>query len=202
MTWRVERRWVLSVCEKGEAVGTTPQKLAKLTVVVRNYRKGTESFIYENVQDGGTKHVASRSIECESSIRVSELIHGARTRDSYAGLHPGNRHNILRLILCACRTVWSGRFRGLRTKNLHNFKSKKSRIDLWGVKLQHKARRKNPSRKFSSFQNFEFFHSKMYEKWDEKSKFFEFFDLENFRPKFWSPLTFPVFKKKVDDFFL
>ena len=24
-------------------------------------------------------------------------------------------------------------------KNLHNFKSKKSRIDLWGVKLQHKV---------------------------------------------------------------
>ena len=34
----------------------------------------------------------------------------------------------------------SNRFHRLRVKNLHNCKSKKSRIDLWGVKLQHKVR--------------------------------------------------------------
>ena len=36
--------------------------------------------------------------------------------------------------------MYSSRVHRLRVKNLHNFKSQKSRIDLWGVKLQHKAR--------------------------------------------------------------
>ena len=67
-------------------------------------------------------------------------IHGVRTQDSYAGLHPGTRHHILRLIICACRTVVFGRFPRIRVKNLHTFKSKKSRINLWGVKLQDKVR--------------------------------------------------------------
>ena len=34
----------------------------------------------------------------------------------------------------------SNQFQRLRVKNLHNFKSNKSRIDLWGVKLHHKVR--------------------------------------------------------------
>ena len=48
--------------------------------------------------------------------------------------------NKTRLIISACRTVDSNRFQRLRVKNLHNVTSKKSRIDLWGVKLQHKVR--------------------------------------------------------------
>ena len=70
-------------------------------------------------------------------LLVCGSIHRVRTQDSYAGLHPGTRYHILRLIICACRTVWFGRFR--RIRDLHNFRSKKSTNYLWGVKLQHKV---------------------------------------------------------------
>ena len=48
--------------------------------------------------------------------------------------------NKTRLIISAWRTVHSNRFQRHRMKNRHNFKSKKSRIYLWGVKLQDKVR--------------------------------------------------------------
>ena len=70
---------------------------------------------------------------------VSEPIHEARTRHSYVKLHPGPRYNILRLILCACRTIGCNRFRRLRGKKLHNFVSKKSRIAKLVAKIQHKV---------------------------------------------------------------
>ena len=81
-----------------------------------------------------------RKLSCARS--TSGLVYGYRTRYfCYLYFLPGSvvRLYILRLILSACRSVWFSRFRRLRVKNLHNFKSKKSRIDLWGVKLQHKV---------------------------------------------------------------
>ena len=87
-----------------------------------------------------------------------------------------------RLIISACRTVYSSRFHRLRVKNLHNFVSKNSRIDLWGVKLQHKVRRKNQSRKFFDLKNSDFFHSKLYENENfEIENFSKIFDLNFFR---------------------
>ena len=50
------------------------------------------------------------------------------------------RRDKTRLIICACRTVGFNRSRRLRGKNLHNFVSKKSRIDKLFAKLQHKVR--------------------------------------------------------------
>ena len=62
------------------------------------------------------------------------------TRDLYFLPHCGHRWYKTRLILCACRTVGFNRFRRLRGKNLHNFVSKKSRIDKLFAKIQHKVR--------------------------------------------------------------
>ena len=90
----------------------------------------------------------------------------------------GNRCNKTRLIVCACRTVGFGRFRRLRTENLHNFKSKKSRIDLWGVKLQHFGRTKKNESKFFDFFDLKFFHfhtnfnEKFWKFWDRKISIF------------------------------
>ena len=49
------------------------------------------------------------------------------------------RVSLLPLPLSRLPLPCSNRFRRLRVKILHNFKPKKSKIDLWGVKLQHKA---------------------------------------------------------------
>ena len=62
------------------------------------------------------------------------------TRDPYFLPRCVDRCHKTRLILCACRTVGFNRFRRLRGKNLHNFVSKKSRIDKLFAKLQHKVR--------------------------------------------------------------
>ena len=67
------------------------------------------------------------------------LVYGYRTRHLYFLSGSFIRCYKTRLIVCGCRTVGFDRFRRLRVKNLHNCKSKKSKIDLWGVKLQDKV---------------------------------------------------------------